>query len=113
MEKRTPKEKVRGYFALITRGRFRKSTNSSAEFADSTYQIWPGQKKYVHSRMPQPQQFEDVKTKAEICMKEEKYAAAFFHWTKAIHLAVAGKVRTFGEGHKIEKNPPLKFAVTQ
>ena len=49
MWKRTLREKVRGYFALITRGRFRKSTNSSAEFAD-TYQIWPGQKKEVRLR---------------------------------------------------------------
>ena len=37
MWKRTLTEKVRGYFGLITRGRFRKSTNSSAEFADTLY----------------------------------------------------------------------------
>ena len=36
--------------------------------------------------------FEDVKTKAEACMKEEKYAEAFFHWTKAIHLVENGKI---------------------
>lgn len=29
---------------------------------------------------------EEVKKSAEKCMKEEKYAEAFFHWTKAIHL---------------------------
>ena len=33
-----------------------------------------------------PPQLEDVKTRAENCMKEGKYAEAFFHWTKAIHL---------------------------
>ena len=51
--------------------------------------------------MPLPQQFEDVKTKAENCMKEEKFAEAFFHWTKAIHLAVAGKTNS-GGGPEVE-----------
>ena len=30
---------------------------------------------------------EEVKFSAEKSMKEEKYAEAFFYWTKAIHLA--------------------------
>ena len=36
--------------------------------------------------------FEDVKTRAETCMKDERYAEAFFHWTKAIHMVTDGKV---------------------
>ena len=30
---------------------------------------------------------DQIKLSAEQCMKQEKYAEAFFHWTKAIHMA--------------------------
>jgi tetratricopeptide (TPR) repeat protein len=53
------------------------------------------------SKMLLQEQFEDVKSKAENCMKEEKFAEAFFHWTKAIHLAVAGKTNS-GGGPEVE-----------
>ena len=39
------------------------------------------------------QQFEDAKISAENCMKQSKYAEAFFHWTKAIHI-VENKVES-------------------
>ena len=38
---------------------------------------------------------EDLKYSAEKCMKDGKYAEAFFHWTKAIHIAESrGKLET-------------------
>ena len=38
---------------------------------------------------------EDLKFSAEKCMKDGKYAEAFFHWTKAIHIAESrGKLET-------------------
>ena len=60
-----------------------------------------------------PPQLEDVKTRAENCMKEGKYAEAFFHWTKAIHL-VSDKGKKISKAFltSVPKSSREKFFIT-